>query len=73
LLACGDGNEAARAAMIFGKPKPPHISTESVCPACGNPGCELQYDPPTKKIIRICRTCKCVVTQRPIATDLFEK
>jgi hypothetical protein len=58
---------------LFPETRPPHISLESFCPACGNPGCKLKYDPATKKVNRTCDTCGCVVQQDPIAPDLFKK
>ena len=48
------------------------ISTQSPCPACGNNGCSIQYDPVAKKVVRTCLTCGCVVRQPPVAPAFFE-
>jgi hypothetical protein len=53
------------------KEPPPQISVEAICPACGNSGCDLNYDAQQKRVARKCKTCGCIVTQPPIAPDLF--
>jgi hypothetical protein len=56
----------------FAKRKPPKIPLDAFCPACGNSGCELNYDAEAKRVARKCRTCGCIVTQPVIAPDLFK-
>lgn len=52
---------------------PDPISVNSACPACGNRGCRIQFDPVANKVVRTCNTCGCVVQQPPIASHLFGK
>jgi hypothetical protein len=48
------------------------ISLQSACPACGNLGCEINFDAQTKKVNRKCSTCGCVVRQDPVAPSFFK-
>jgi hypothetical protein len=52
--------------------KGPIIPLDSPCPACGHRDCELAYQADTKKVNRRCKTCGCIVTQPPVAPDLFK-
>jgi len=54
------------------KPAGPIIPLNSPCPACGNLGCKLAYDPKEKKVGRTCITCGCTLTQPVVAPDLFK-
>ncbi len=60
-------------ARVFGKIRGPHIPLDSPCPACGNRGCTLKYNPQTQKVYRTCKTCDCTVEQDPVAPHLFKK
>jgi len=53
------------------KPKGPHISLVSPCPACGNIGCVLNYSPEKKCVMRKCVHCGCVLQQPTVAPRLF--
>lgn len=48
------------------------IDLDSPCPACGHRGCELAFNKETKKVMRACKTCGCVITQPPVLPSLFE-
>lgn len=41
------------------------------CPACGQIGATLQFDPQAKKVNRVCVTCGCTVQQPPVLPQLF--
>jgi hypothetical protein len=73
-LACAKDLRQVRIGRlkIEWEPKFGRIRLDLPCPACGNRGCELMFDPEKKVVKRACKTCACVITQPPVLSSLFE-